>query len=41
MKKIEREVLATIPAAAGASIKDGGNNNNDSIVVNPGTGGGI
>jgi hypothetical protein len=33
MKKIEREVLATIPAAAGASIKDGGDGNTDSITI--------
>ncbi|MBB6189509.1 hypothetical protein [Rhodanobacter sp. MP7CTX1] len=41
MKKIEREMLATIPAAAGASIKDSGSNNNDSIVINPAQGGGL
>jgi hypothetical protein len=33
MKKIEREVLATIPVAAGASIKDGGTGNTDSITI--------
>jgi hypothetical protein len=34
MKKIEREVLATIPVAAGCCIKDGGNGNTDIIVIN-------
>jgi hypothetical protein len=33
MKKIERELLATIPVAAGSSIKDSGTNNNDSITI--------
>lgn len=40
MKKIEREMLAAIPAAAGASIKDSGSNKNDTITINPPVNGG-
>jgi hypothetical protein len=34
MKKIEREVLATTPVAAGCCIKDGDNGNTDTIIIN-------